>query len=192
MTVYLYAKQHNATGLRYFGKTTRDPYKYIGSGLYWRNHIKEHGRDVTTTWVHAYEDESIANEEAVFFSRVYNIVNSDEWANLIPEDARGGGRQKGCKGTWAGKKRPEHAALMRERMKGDSNPMSGQVPWNKGLTKEDPRVLVNSQTTKSKAHPGNQFGKGNLGKIQDAEWRRKKSEAAKANWAKRKEQKEQV
>ena len=34
---YLYVKQHNKTGLKYFGKTTKkDPLKYKGSGLYWK------------------------------------------------------------------------------------------------------------------------------------------------------------
>ena len=85
MTIYLYAKQHNKTGLRYLGKTTCDPYKYNGSGTYWKRHLKTHGRDLTTTWVYAYEDEALANEEALFFSKVYDIVASSEWANLTPE-----------------------------------------------------------------------------------------------------------
>ena len=88
--IYLYAKQHRVTGLRYFGKTTRDPHKYLGSGLYWRKHIKKHGRDVETTWVHAYEDIALCEQEALFFSAVYNIVESEEWANIKPENGRDG------------------------------------------------------------------------------------------------------
>jgi hypothetical protein len=88
--IYLYAKQHNVTGLRYFGKTTRDPYTYIGSGLYWRRHIKKHGKDITTTWVHAYDDQDICEQEALFFSKVYNIVDSEEWANQKPENGKDG------------------------------------------------------------------------------------------------------
>lgn len=38
MTIYLYVKRHNATGLRYLGKTTaKDPYRYKGSGVEWQN-----------------------------------------------------------------------------------------------------------------------------------------------------------
>ena len=85
MTVYLYAKQHRVTGLRYFGKTKRNPYTYTGSGTYWMRHLKVHGNDVETTWVQSYEDEETLIKEALFFSKVYNIVESDEWANLNPE-----------------------------------------------------------------------------------------------------------
>jgi len=47
---YLYIKKHNVTGLKYFGKTVRDPLKYKGSGQYWLTHLKQHGNDVTTEW----------------------------------------------------------------------------------------------------------------------------------------------
>jgi hypothetical protein len=85
MTTYLYAKQHNITGLRYFGKTKKDPLTYKGSGTYWLRHLKMHGNNVTTTWYHAYEDKSTLKEEAIFFSRVYDIVDSKDWANLTIE-----------------------------------------------------------------------------------------------------------
>lgn len=45
---FLYEKIHNKTGLKYFGKTTQNPYTYQGSGKRWKNHIKKHGYDVTT------------------------------------------------------------------------------------------------------------------------------------------------
>lgn len=49
MTIYLYKKTHNKTGLQYLGKTkSKDPHKYKGSGVYWTSHIKKHGYDVTT------------------------------------------------------------------------------------------------------------------------------------------------
>ena len=49
MTIYLYIKTHNKTGLKYLGKTTaKDPHKYHGSGADWRTHLKEHGIDYTT------------------------------------------------------------------------------------------------------------------------------------------------
>ena len=36
---YLYVKTHNVTGLKYFGKTTRNPLTTNGSGVYWKSHI---------------------------------------------------------------------------------------------------------------------------------------------------------
>ena len=90
MTIYLYAKQHRDTGLRYFGKTKSNPYSYKGSGTYWKRHLKIHGNNVETTWVQAYEDETILTEEAIFFSKVYNIVENNEWANLTFENGLDG------------------------------------------------------------------------------------------------------
>ena len=90
MTIYLYAKQHRNTGLRYFGKTKKNPYTYNGSGTYWKRHLKIHGNNVETTWVQAYEDEAILTEEAIFYSNVYNIADSDEWANLTFENGLDG------------------------------------------------------------------------------------------------------
>jgi hypothetical protein len=90
MIVYLYAKRHRVTGLRYFGKTKNNPYTYKGSGTHWKRHLATHGNDVETTWVQAYEDETTLVTEAEFFSKVYDIVNSTEWANLTPENGLDG------------------------------------------------------------------------------------------------------
>lgn len=48
LNTYLYVKTHNKTGLKYLGKTVRNPYSYKGSGTRWINHIKKHGNDVKT------------------------------------------------------------------------------------------------------------------------------------------------
>ena len=45
----LMIKTHNVTGKKYLCMTTKaDPYKYNGSGVYWKNHIKKYGKDITT------------------------------------------------------------------------------------------------------------------------------------------------
>ena len=40
---WLYVKQHPVTGLKYFGKTTQNPYRYKGSGnpMFGRKHSEE-------------------------------------------------------------------------------------------------------------------------------------------------------
>lgn len=88
---YLYIKQHSITGLKYFGKTTQNPYKYQGSGTYWTHHIKKHGKKyIKTIWVSdLYYDTSIS-EIALHFSIENNIVESDDWANLIFENGLDG------------------------------------------------------------------------------------------------------
>ena len=73
MTTTLYIKKHNVTGLKYFGKTTRDVTKYHGSGLYWKNHLKTHGKDVETYWSMTFEDTAESQEFAEAFSEISNV-----------------------------------------------------------------------------------------------------------------------
>lgn len=91
MNIYLYVKTHNKTGLKYLGKTTsKDPYKYKGSGTWWINHINTHGYDVTTKII----KECLSNEElkkwGIYYSNLWNVVESKKWANLKPEEGDGG------------------------------------------------------------------------------------------------------
>lgn len=91
MTIYLYIKTHNDTGIKYFGKTTKkDPHKYTGSGKYWKRHLKKHGSNYSTEIVATFEDESSCQEFALNFSKKHNIVDSDEWANLQEENGLDG------------------------------------------------------------------------------------------------------
>lgn len=94
---YLYIKEHYITGLKYFGKTyERDPKKYLGSGIYWKNHIRKHGKEfVRTTWSQLFTDENELVEFATNFSIQNNIVESKEWANLKIENGLDGGMEKG-------------------------------------------------------------------------------------------------
>lgn len=89
---YLYIKKHSITGLKYFGKTIKDPYSYTGSGKYWKSHIKKYGKQfIETIWVsELYTDTSIV-DIAVNFSIENNIVESKDWANLLIENGLDGG-----------------------------------------------------------------------------------------------------
>lgn len=92
MTIYLYHKQHTITGLSYFGKTKGpDPIGYLGSGVYWRNHLKIHGETINTVALWGFESQEECTKFAVEFSIKNDIVNSDKWANLCIEDGIGGG-----------------------------------------------------------------------------------------------------
>lgn len=90
MTIYLYIKQHSLTKLKYFGRTeSKDPISYNGSGIYWRNHIRKHGIEFIETvqlWEFSNQDECTAF--ALEFSKENNIVESDQWANLMPENGK--------------------------------------------------------------------------------------------------------
>lgn len=95
---FLYIKQHNITGLKYFGKTiTSDPVKYKGSGKHWTLHLRKHGNDVTTVWFQLFTDQKELVKYALDFSHNNNIVESNDWANLRAEDGLWGGGVKGVK-----------------------------------------------------------------------------------------------
>ena len=99
--VTLYIATHNITGKKYFGKTTKyfteeDLQKYYhGSGLYWKNHLKKHGDDVT---IKIYKICSLNKDSNLYvellalrFSEENNIVaNYDTWANQILENGLDG------------------------------------------------------------------------------------------------------
>lgn len=93
MIIYLYVKQHSITGLKYFGKTERsNPFKYPGSGSYWKRHIKKHGKEyVKTIELWSFDDQDLCTEFALKFSEENDIVESDVWANLRYEDGLNGG-----------------------------------------------------------------------------------------------------
>lgn len=90
---WLYIKHHTVTGLKYFGKTTQDPYTYKGSGVYWNNHLRKHGEHhVATIWCQLFLDKQSLTEYAIQFSTENNIIESAEWANLMIENGQTGGR----------------------------------------------------------------------------------------------------
>jgi hypothetical protein len=121
----LYIKTHNMTGLKYFGKTTRnDVHKYSGSGKYWLSHIKKHGYNIQTH-IYAQFDETDYIERillqccALMFSIENDIVNSKEWANLKPEN--------GLDGSAKGSK---HSEEVKAKMSRDRKGRNGTLHSN--------------------------------------------------------------
>jgi hypothetical protein len=108
MSIYLYIKTHNITGLKYLGKTKRNPYKYKGSGIDWIEHLKRHGKNVTTEVIHECKDNAELNILGRYYSTLYNVTGAMDdfgnkiWANRIPETG-GGGDQSGPKNGMYGK-----------------------------------------------------------------------------------------
>lgn len=83
----IYVKKHSITGLKYFGVTTKNPYKYVGSGTHWLRHINKHGKyNVSTIDVWGFDNQKDCTYFALKFSRMNNIVESREWANQREED----------------------------------------------------------------------------------------------------------
>lgn len=84
-------KTHNKTGLKYLCYTQKkDHNSYKGSGKYWKDHIKNHGYDVTTEVIFQTEFYEEFINIAKKYSEEYNVVNDKLWANLRIEDGTGG------------------------------------------------------------------------------------------------------
>jgi hypothetical protein len=114
--MYLYVKTHNTTGLKYLGKTTKkDPHKYPGSGTVWRRHLDKHGYDYSTEILLETDDKSKIKDAGIYYSNLWNVVNSKEWANLKPETGDGGDMSM-CQ-AW------QEAMLKQEKRTGEKNPM---------------------------------------------------------------------
>lgn len=160
---YLYVKTHNETGLKYFGYTeSENPHEYRGSGKKWKRHIKKYGYDVTTKIIFSSEDRDITKQKALFYSEFFDIVISNEWANLTIEQLEGGfthinnseeirkkaTEKKRLNGWFAADKNPmfgkKHSEDVKkkhsERMAGSNNPN-----YNKKLSESTKKKMSESK-----------------------------------------------
>jgi len=153
MSIYLYLKQHNITGLKYLGQTTKDPIKYTGSGKYWLNHLNKHGYDVTTTILYESDNMEEIREQGLYYSDLWNIVESKEYANLIPEGGEGGGYMMGEANPMFGKTGDKHHAFgtthSDETRKKISEARKGVATWT-GLSHSEESKKKISENRKGK------------------------------------------
>ena len=112
MSIYLYVKTHRKTGLKYLGKTEKNPHKYRGSGKYWKKHLRIHGYEIDTEILRECQSDEELREWGLYYSELWQVVESDKWANLkeeagdgyTSEQARKIAKQKVVDGThhWLG------------------------------------------------------------------------------------------
>jgi|TARA_R110000744_G_scaffold2415_3_gene9820 hypothetical protein len=87
----LYLKTHNKTNLKYLGYTKREDYDvYKGSGIYWKRHIKKYGYDVETELLGSFDDLAKLKQHGTHFSILWNVVDSNDFANLKTEEGISG------------------------------------------------------------------------------------------------------
>lgn len=157
---YLCIKRHSVTGLSYLCKTTKSyeqMLKYCGSGRpYWSNHLKEHKKEyIETPWFCLFYEKEEIEKFALMCSEQWDIVNSDLWANLKPENGT-----EGYGGT-LGKKFPnrkksgpqsiEHRTNISSSMKNKPAHNKGK-PMPAGFS-EKVSKLRKGRTLKSKGKP---------------------------------------
>ena len=73
------------------GKTiASDPHKYKGSGVFWKNHCSKYGYDYSTEILFESADQNQIAQKGLYYSNLWNVVESTEWANLKAEEGDGG------------------------------------------------------------------------------------------------------
>lgn len=90
MKYYVYLKTHNKTGLKYLGQTVQNPFQYKGSGTRWTHHLRKHSNDVSTKILAECSNKEELKELGIHYSKLWNIVESKEFANCTIEEGTGG------------------------------------------------------------------------------------------------------
>jgi hypothetical protein len=195
MTIYLYKKTHNKTGLQYLGKTkSTNPHLYQGSGSYWTDHINVHGYDVTTEILRECSSNEEVREWGIYYSKLWNIVYERDqsgkktWANLKEETGDGGWEVNPFLGKNHSEKTKQALSEFRqgktyEELMGtekasrtkakQSSKRKGSIPYNKGKTFEELYGDKAPEYRAKMARPGSQ--NGSYGKMPSDEQRAKKS-----------------
>lgn len=92
MKLKLMIKTHE-TGLRYLcytKKVGKDYKEYLGSGTYWKKHLKKYGDNISTELIFETTDREKFKKYALKISKKYNIAKDKGWANDRFEQGDGG------------------------------------------------------------------------------------------------------
>ena len=196
--IYLYVKTHLITGLKYLGKTKKEPFSYNGSGLDWQKHLKIHGLYIKTDILMICKTNQEINYYGRYFSNLYRITTAVDdygnriWANRIIETGGGGELNE------------ESKSKLRQKLKGKKkSPRTEEHSRNLGMSqrgKKKPRTeihqenLTNSikenwKTNNERRKQVSELGKSNTGRKQTQETKDKKRAKMKEYWRIKKLQK---
>ena len=196
----LLVMEHNITGLKYFCKTTLldRVHRYKGSGVVWTKHMREHGFNVKVGLLGFYIDKDRCLNAAKNFSIENNIVDSDEWANLVIETGKNGASLIGERNPFYGKK---HSLEVIEKMrvqrlgisvnKGAYQSPEKRAKISASLTgRKNPQVALKLKGRKLSEETKQKISLAGKGRVFSDEAKEKIRQAALAQWAKVRESKQ--
>lgn len=103
MKHYLMIKTHRKTRLKYLCKKSTNNrescFTYLGSGKYWKYHIRKHGPDIETSIIEECGTKEELIQKGIEWSKKLNVIESNEFANLVIERGDGGPTMLGRKMT---------------------------------------------------------------------------------------------
>jgi hypothetical protein len=170
--IYLYLKE-SPNGLKYIGKTTHNPYEYMGSGIVWKNHIKKYklkSSDIKTTILFESGDKDIFRKEAIKYSKIYNIVKSNEFANLTEEQGQGGV-------TFTKETHPNHPAFTFKNRMNDY--------WSNQINRDNQSYKMKTNNPSYQSDVKEKLSKVHTGKKHTIEHNKKKGRSGELNVSKR-------
>lgn len=185
MTIYLYVKTHNKTGLKYLGKTeSTDPHKYKGSGSYWSKHIKKHGYDVTTEILKECSSKEELKKWGLYYSELWNVVASPKWANLAIEQGDGGNINQGRK---FGPHTFEHKEKISNKLKGHIHSEESKIKISnshkgKVLSTETKQKISKFRKGKFSGELNPMFGKTHSEEVKKASSTRRSKTNSERKW----------
>ena len=190
----LLVMEHNVTGMKYFCKTTliNRVHRYKGSGIAWKKHLQQYGSDITVGVLGFYIDEKRCLSAAKEFSALNDIVESELWANAVPETGMVGASFPGEKNPFYGKKhKPEVVERLRAWRTGRSiNKGAYQSPEKRAKIsaalkgRKNPEASARLKGTKLSEETKRKIGEASKGRVVSDETREKIRKAALAQWAK--------
>ena len=151
---FIYITTNMVNGKRYLGQRKfRKGWKtYLGSGTIFKQALSIYGKEnfVRNIICICYSSKEL-NEEEYKMSKLLNIVEDDNWYNLMygglvlqGEDNPNYGKHpteesiEKMRSASKGKKKSElHKKHIAESKMGDKNPMYNKEPWNKGIPQSD-------------------------------------------------------
>lgn len=159
-------KHAKETGLKYLCMTSkRDPLTYHGSGKRWRRHLEKHNPTISTDILGIFDTKDELKKAGLYYSKLFDVVASKDWANMTEEKGDGGLIGKGQLGkrwkcshdakknmgyTWRGKSHPNERKEMTAGEKNWQHKGNYITPWG-----EFPTITEATNAAKKERKLGN-------------------------------------
>lgn len=155
----IYVKQ-SPIGLFYLGKTEKENHdKYTGSGTRWLNHLRAHKikpKDIKTWILHETTNAHDLKIMGIYYSKLFNVIENDNWANLMNEEGCGGTVIRSKKGIYSfSKKMKNYITINKDheekRVPKEKIDYYYDKGWKKGISENSKNILSKIRKNKPKS-----------------------------------------